>query len=267
MTEARLELADPQQEVERIEAFIRERLERSGRRLGVIALSGGVDSALVATLAVRALGHERVVSQALPDDEGSAAADEEDAAQLAQELNITHRRISLAEPLGALHRALSQVGLMGNSAAWANVKPRLRMIVNYFVANSLDGLVLGTGNKSELLLGYFTKFGDGGVDLLPIGQLYKAQVRQMARHLHLPPAIIAKQPSAGLWPGQTDEEELGGSYEQIDLILHCLHDRRLSAEETIRELALDPTLVQRVAQMFRQSEHKRRMPLMPGAQQ
>jgi NAD+ synthase len=259
-----LKLPDPAETAAEIEAFIYAKMEESGRQKAVVALSGGVDSSLVAVLAVRALGSERVISHTLPDEEATSPEDTKDAEELAHSLGITCRRISIHPPLEGFKRTFQEVGLHGDQRAWANVKPRLRMIVNYFVANFEDGLVLGTGNKSELLLSYFTKYGDGGVDLLPIGHLYKTQVRQLARFVGVPEPILEKPPSAGLWKGQTDEEELGISYDEVDKILHCLHDRRMSVIQTVKTLKVRKQVVQRVLDLIKAGEHKRRLPPMPG---
>ena len=150
-----LRLEDPAQTAATIEAFLQEQLERSGCEKGVIALSGGIDSSVVAALAVRALGPGRVVSHLLPDEESTNPQDMEDAEELARSLGILCRRISIHKPLEAFRETFQDVGLRGDRRAWANVKPRLRMVVNYFVANVENGLVLGTGNKSELLTGYY----------------------------------------------------------------------------------------------------------------
>lgn len=150
-----LKLPDPAETAAEIEAFLRAEMEESRRQKAVVALSGGVDSSLVAVLAVRALGPERVISHTLPDGEATSPEDTRDAGELARSLGIACRRISIHPPLEGFKRTFQEVGLHGDQRAWANVKPRLRMIVNYFVANFEDGLVLGTGNKSELLLGYF----------------------------------------------------------------------------------------------------------------
>ncbi len=260
----RLKLPRPAETAAHIEEFIREQMEKAGREKAVIALSGGVDSSLVATLAVRALSPERVIAHTLPDGEVTSEEDTQDAEELAKSLGILCRRISIHAPLEAFRETFTEVGLHGDPIAWANVKPRLRMIVNYFVANFENGLVLGTGNKSELLLGYFTKHGDGGVDILPIGHLYKTQVRQLARFVGVPEKIIDKPPSAGLWPGQTDEGEIGLSYEEIDKILHCLHDRRMSINQTVKVLKTRKKYVQMIMDMMKASEHKRRLPPIPS---
>lgn len=258
-----LRLEDPGQTAARIEEFLREQLEESGCEKGIVALSGGIDSAVVATLAVRALGPERVISHVLPDEESTDPEDMKDAEELARSLGILCRRISIHKPLEAFRETFQDVGLLGDRKSWANVKARLRMIVNYFVANFENGLVLGTGNKSEILTGYYTKFGDGGVDVLPIGHLYKTQVRQLARFLKIPQKIVDKTPSAGLWPGQSDEEELGISYEELDRILHCLHDRRMSINQTVKALKTRKKTVQHVWDLMKASEHKRRLPPIP----
>lgn len=259
-----LTLRDPEGIVREITTFLRTQMERAELKKGVIALSGGIDSAVVATLAVRALGSERVVSHVLPDGEVTPKEDIEDAEGLAESLGILCRRISIHGPLEAFEQTLKEAGLLGDHVAWGNVKPRLRMIASYFVANFEQGLVLGTGNKSELLIGYYTKYGDGGVDVLPLGHLYKTQVRQLARHLGLPDRIIQKAPSATLWEGQTDEEEIGLSYPELDRVLHCLHDREISVSETAAALRMDRVRVRRIADMMEKNAHKLMPPPMPG---
>jgi NAD+ synthase len=144
--------------------------------------------------------------------------------------------------------------------ALANIKPRLRMTTLYYLANRYNGLVVGTGNKTELAIGYFTKYGDGGVDLLPLAELDKTAVWQLARALGVPSPIVAKAPSAGLWPGQTDEAEIGITYSEID--------NALRAREAGQDGTLDARVAQRLEQLITSSEHKRRMPsvfLMPEA--
>jgi NAD+ synthase len=260
----RLKLPRPAETATHIEEFIREQMEKAGREKAVIALSGGVDSSLVATLAVRALGPERVIAHTLPDGEVTSEEDVQDAEELAKSLGILCRRISIHAPLETFRETFTEVGLHGDPIAWANVKPRLRMIVNYFVANFENGLVLGTGNKSEWLIGYFTKGGDGLADILPIGHLYKTQVRQLARFVGVPERIIDKPPSAGLWKGQTDEGEIGLSYEEIDKILYCLHDRRMSVNQTVKVLKTRKKYVQMIMDMMKASEHKRKLPPIPS---
>lgn len=260
-----LRLPDPERAAQDAVAFIREQIEGAEREKAVIALSGGLDSSVVAMLAVQALGPDRVASHTLPDEESTPPEDVEDAEELARTLGIHCRRISIHAAHEALEATFQTAGLRGDQVAWGNVKARLRMIINYFVASFEKGLVLGTGNKSEVLVGYYTKFGDGGVDLLPVGHLYKTQVRQLARHLGAPSHVVQKPPSAGLWKGQTDEEELGASYQEIDGMLHCLHDRNMSVEEAAHALNMERSRVERVADLMRRSAHKRRLPPTPGS--
>jgi NAD+ synthase len=140
------------------------------------------------------------------------------------------------------------------------------MILNYVYANLEGKIVIGTGNKTELLLGYFTKYGDAGVDILPIGDLYKTQVRQVARYLKLPKEIIDKVPSAGLWPGQTDEAEIGAGYEEIDNILYLLIEKGYSQEETATKLNVELELVKDLYERMKRNEHKRKTPAVTKLQ-
>lgn len=231
---------------ESIARWIREQVEGAGARGAVLALSGGLDSATVAGLAVRGLGPERVHTAILPAH--SQPQDAEDAALAARAFGLTPVTIDLSRPFDALIDTLPP----GNEMAVANIKPRLRMIAVYHLANTRGCLVLGTGNKTELMVGYFTKYGDGGTDLLPIGGLYKHQVRAVAGEIGVPQPIIDKPPSAGLWPGQTDESEMGISYAQLDAILEGIERGNTNG--------LPVEQVERVSKMIAGSAHKRRLP-------
>ena len=187
--------------------------------------------------------------------------DEEDARLVAATFGIPIARVDLTATFDALSEALT-TGIKGlphhvdvldikQQLPDANIKPRLRMASLYFIANSLNYLVAGTGNRSELLLGYFTKYGDGGVDLLPLGRLLKSEVRAMSAEVGVPARIIDKPPTAGLWMGQTDEEEMGFSYETLEKYLH--HGPS----------AVPPEIAQRIDRLQKASEHKRRLPPMP----
>jgi NAD+ synthase len=241
-----------------IENFV----DETGAKGAVFGLSGGVDSALVGTLAKLALS-DRICALIMPEFGVSSKDDIDHAIHLAEERGIPYRVIDLKEALATVKKAFPEIleeGTEGGFHARANLAPRLRMLFNYTVANLDDRVVLGTGNKSELLLGYFTKYGDGGVDFLPIGDLYKTQVQQLARHLGLPDDIIDKPPSAGLWHGQTDEEELGESYENIDKILFLLHEKRRSLEETASILQIEQKRVERINAISERNRHKLVMP-------
>lgn len=241
-----------------IRSFIAHVVTESGRKGIVVGLSGGVDSALVAKLCTDAIGPDRVVAMSLP--EGESGPDAEDARTWARKLGIAFRSVDI----GPLVRTAEQH--LGASRAdrvvRGNLRARTRMMVLYFVANGEQRLVMGTGNKSELALGYFSKFGDGGVDFLPIGDLYKTQVIAMARYLEVPEAILKKPPTAGLWPGQTDEDELGIAYADLDRILLGI-ELQLDPEVIVERTGLPLTQVRRVEAIVAAGVHKRKMPLIP----
>lgn len=232
---------------EAIEQWIREHVDSAGVNGIAVGLSGGIDSAVVATLAARALGPERVTGVIMPAH--SQQEDIEDARLLANQIGLTPTEVDLAEPFDAMVRTLPT----GSDLAVANIKPRLRMITLYHIANTNRLIVVGTGNRTELMVGYFTKYGDGGVDLLPLGSLYKNQVRELARGIGVPESIITRPPSAGLWAGQTDEDEIGITYEELDAILDAL-------ERNADLSGFDPATVERVRTMVAGSSHKRSMP-------
>jgi len=197
---------------ERISTWIRERVEEAGARGVVLGMSGGIDSSLTAVLAKMGLG-DGVLGVIMPCHNGPTG--EEHARMLAAKFGIEIEYVDLTPTFDCLLATLPP----GDRLAVANLKPRLRMAVLYYYANSRNYLVAGTGNKSELAIGYFTKYGDGGADILPLGSLLKKQVRELARELSIPEEIIVKPPSADLWEGQTDEGEIGISYDELDSIL------------------------------------------------
>ena len=224
----------------------------------VVGLSGGIDSALAARLAVDALGATRVSGLLLPDAAYDGALKEETLA-FATSLGLAPRVLPIEPVETALRSVLPEVT---DLAAWGNVKARIRMLLLYAVAREEHRRVLGTGNKSEILLGYFTKYGDGGVDLLPLGDLYKTQVRSLAETLGIPQPIRDRPPTAGLWPGQTDEGELGLPYPQLDAILFGL-EQLLDPAEIARRTELPVEVVVGVEARVLANRHKRRMPPIP----
>jgi NAD+ synthase len=244
--------------------WIRQQVTIAAARGLVVGLSGGLDSAVVVRLCQLAMpGH--LVAAIMPCH--SDPRDAEAAESIVRHFDIPVVRLDLAPAYehfaGDLKRLLLQLpidhpahagGPTTDSRAQmplANIKPRLRMSALYFLANSLNYLVVGTGNRSELTVGYFTKQGDGAVDLLPLGRLLKSEVRALARELDVPAAIIDKAPSAGLWAGQTDEEEMGFSYADLERYLTDGPD------------AVSPALAMRIERLVRTSEHKRALALMP----
>jgi len=232
--------------------------EEAGREGGVVGVSGGVDSAVAAVLTARALGPERTHLMILPSA-ATPREDLEDAFRVVEHAGVPRENVEVIdiEPLlQAFDRALGEMTPLERG----NVAARVRMIVLHQRAYRRRYLVIGSGDRSELLIGYFTKYGDGGVDVLPLGGLYKTWVRQLALHLGLPERIALKPSSPRLWPGHTAEAELGMSYEVIDPVLYAVFDLGLSAEEAARRVGVSITSVERILQMHKRSEHKRRPP-------
>jgi NAD+ synthase len=238
-----------------IEKFLSEKLRKTRLKGFVVGLSGGIDSAVVTRLCVRAVGREKVLALILPERD-SPEQDIVDAVDFCENEGLEHRTIDITEPVDALARS---VGGKVDRMALANMKARCRMIILYHHAKTGQRLVVGTSNKSEMLTGYFTKYGDGGADLEPIGDLYKTQVRQLAELIGVPSNLIAKTPSAGLWRGQTDEAEMGISYDALDSLLHCM-ELGLSEEETVSRSGETLEEVRRIEAAVRASSHKRKLP-------
>lgn len=236
---------DYQAITDKIVSWLREKVTAAGAQGCVLGLSGGIDSAVVAALAKRAFP-DNTLTIILPVE--SSPEDVEDAWLVARALELETVELNL----DGIFRSLAEVmeagstALPGKNLAVANIKPRLRMIALYYQAARHNYLVIGTGNKSEIVTGFFTKYGDSGVDLEPMGELVKAQVYELARHLGIPAKIIEKVPSAGLWPGQTDEAELGFSYRQLD--------------EYILSGTTDSQVIPRIREVMRRARHKQEMP-------
>ncbi|MDD3042807.1 MAG: NAD+ synthase [Methanosarcinaceae archaeon] len=247
---------------ETIIEFIRQKAEEAGVSGAVVGISGGIDSALIATLAVQALGPDNVLGIHLPETGMTPEADSEDSKALAKGLGIEFRMIDISKIFEAFLTAFPE-SKAADRLSKGNLKARIRMSALYFHANHLNRLVLGTGNKTEILIGYYTKYGDGGVDLEPIGDLYKTEVWELARKLGVPDSIINKKPSAGLWSGQTDEADLGISYETLDKVLRLLEEER-SPEEIAEKIGISKEQILSIRQRIRNNMHKREVP--PTAQ-
>jgi len=230
----------------RIADWMHEYAEHAGAAGYVVGISGGIDSAVTAALAVRAMGPDHTLGALLPCH--SQPEDARYAHMVTEALGLPEVTVDL----GATYDALTSALPSGPSIAYANVKPRLRMTALYFLAQANGYLVAGTGNKTELMVGYFTKYGDGGTDIEPLGELYKHEVRALARVLGIPQPVIDRPPTAGLWPGQTDEAELGITYDELDAILAAL--------ERGETPVASPQTVARVKQMVATSAHKRSVP-------
>lgn len=240
--------------------FIREQVRVSGLHGVIVCLSGGVDSSVTLALCVEALGGEHVAALNMPERGVTPDEDVRDAICLAEELGVRCDIIEITPVVDVMRSLLPLYDPM-NLVATGNLKPRIRMTIAYHYANSLRSLVVGSSNKTELLLGYFTKYGDGASDIMPLGDLYKTQVRQLADYLGIPSRIIDKAPSARLWPGQVSEEELGMKFEEIDLIL-LGWEMGLSSREIAAELKMELEKVEGVLERVRLNEHKRRPPLI-----
>ncbi|MBN2831621.1 MAG: NAD+ synthase [Candidatus Omnitrophica bacterium] len=227
----------------KIVSWIRRQVKATGAKGIVLGLSGGIDSAVVAALSCQAIGTKNVLALFLPCN--SNRQDLKDAKLVAKKLKLKTRIVDLSKVYNNLLRVLPGASDLAKS----NLKPRLRMAVLYYFANKLNYLVSGTGNKSELSVGYFTKFGDGGADILPIAGLFKKQVRALAKELKIPEPVISKAPTAGLWHGQTDEGEMGITYSELDDILKRMENNTKQAAPLNK--------VNKVKRMIKTSVHKR----------
>jgi NAD+ synthase len=223
---------------------MRKQVKDAGAKGILLGLSGGIDSCVVAALAKEAVGKTRVLGLFMPCH--SQPQDLRDAKIMARKLGIKTKLVDLTKAYDILLKTLPP----GTKLAMANLRPRLRMLTLYYFANKFNYLVSGTGNKSELMVGYFTKHGDGGVDILPIANILKKDVRRLAAELNVPRHIIIKPPTAGLWVGQTDEGEMGITYNELDGILFRL-DKGLKQKATRK-------MVNKVKGMIKNSAHKRK---------
>lgn len=241
--------------------FIHQEVTRIGLNHAVIGLSGGIDSAVVAYLAAEALGPENVLGIRMPY-KSSSSESLEHAALVVEDLGIRNDTVDITPMVDPLLDRFPDM----SPTRRGNVMARQRMIVLFDQSAAFDALVIGTGNKTEALLGYTTLYGDSAAALHPIGDLYKFQVRQLARTIGVPDVIVEKAPSADLWPGQTDEGEMGLSYDMADQLLYLLVDRRFSLEEAV-EAGFERAFVERIWEMIRRSHYKRHLPIIPKLSQ
>jgi NAD+ synthase len=241
---------EPQKVIGIVTDFIaRETRKRSFKGV-VVGLSGGLDSSVAVTLAAQALGPRDVFALLLPDANITPKSDIHDAQYIAKSLKVRYRTIDIGTIKKSFVRELPR-----NKVAQGNFASRLRMSILYYYATVMHRLVLGTTDKSELRLGYYTKHGDGAADILPIADLYKTEVRQLARHLQIPSMILEKKSTPRLWRAQTAEAEIGLSYEEIDAIL-----RRLDNANALYKSNLNPRYLQRIRVIIENNKHKKEMP-------
>lgn len=234
--------------------FIRSEITRAGFSQAVIGLSGGIDSALSCYLAAEALGPENVLAIRMPYRTSSQAS-LDDAQQVIDALDVQSLTISITEMVEPLIDREPEMSRMRKG----NIMARARMIVLYDQSEAFNGLVVGTGNKTEILLGYSTLYGDSACAINPIGDLYKTQVRQLSHDLGVPESILSKAPTADLWTGQTDEDELGFTYEEADKLLYLLVDQRYSPEDCVAA-GFTEKFVQTVVKRIRRNHFKRILP-------
>ncbi|GAB4473352.1 MAG: NAD+ synthase [Anaerolineae bacterium] len=237
--------------------FIRAEVHKVGFRRAVLGISGGVDSALVAYLTAEALGPENVLGLRMPY-RSSSDDSLEHARLVIDALGIHHETIDITPMVDPLLERFPDM----SATRRGNIMARQRMIILFDQSAAFNALVIGTGNKTEILLGYSTLFGDSAAALHPLGDLYKHQLRQLARAVGVPEVIVNKPPSADLWPGQTDEGELGFTYDLADQLLYLMVDLRYTVDEAV-EAGFDPEFVRRVWERVRQMQFKRVTPLIP----
>lgn len=242
-----MRIIDIEKKIEEIKDWIRDYVKGANANGVILCVSGGVDSAVTLVLCVKALGNENVIGLILPCQ--SLPQDERDAKLVLDMFNVKYYRFDLT-PIYLAFLEVTERDIIGNKISRANIKPRLRMVTAYFTGQSLNNhLVVGTGNRTEDAIGYFTKYGDGGVDFLPIGDLYKFEVRKIAHKLKIPELIINKPPSAGLWEDQTDEGEIGINYDELDEIIY-----RIDHNKDLKDINQKKLL--KVQKMMKAAEHK-----------
>ena len=241
----------------RIRRFIKKYVENSGEDGIVVGLSGGIDSSTIAALSSLSIGGDRVLGLMLPEKEMYNPKDIDDAKLVAEKFGLKTQICDITPVLESFYKTIP-IFDQADKLCKGNIKARTRMIYIYYYANKLNRIVCGSSDKSETMMGYFTKWGDVAADISPIMDLYKTQVRKLAAHLGLPAELAAKPSTPALWPNQLAETELGIKYETLDLILYGL-ERFMTTEEIARQLNIENTLVKKVKNRWLSAEHKRRM--------
>ncbi len=248
----------------RIKRFIKQKIIEANVNGAALGVSGGVDSALTLKLTVDALGSEKVHVLMMPHSRITPSEDVDDAYELCNALGVKNiYEFDMQDLLANFVEALENKGIQVERFTYGNMLARSRMLLLYTIANSKNLLVIGTGDKSELLIGYFTKYGDGGVDILPIGDLYKTRVRELAKYLGIPDKITYKPSSPRLWEDQMAEEELGVSYDDVDVILYSFIDLKMMIDDIFSIEGINPDHVKLVINRVVSTEHKRLTPPIP----
>jgi len=250
---------DPEQTTTRIKRFIKDYVQKTKTKGIVIGVSGGIDSSTTAALAALAIGGDKITALNMPEKETYNPTDIKHAKLVAKKFGFKLQTIDITPILDTYYKTIPAYA-QNDKLSQANLKARTRMTILYYYANTKNKLVCGSSDKSETMMGYFTKWGDAAADLSPLMDLYKTQVRQLAAHIGIQKEIIVKPPSPQLWPGQLAEKELGVKYEVLDLILLGL-ENFMSPEEIAHELELPLKLVLEIKETWLAREHKRRPPL------
>ncbi len=245
----------------RICRFIKEYVQNAGAKGIVLGLSGGIDSGTIAGLSSHAIGADNVLGIMLPEEENFSQKDIDDAQAVADLFKIKTQICDMSQVLDYFYKAVP-VFDPKDKLCKGNVKARTRMIYLYYYANKQNKIVCGSSDKSETMMGYFTKWGDAAADIAPIMDLYKTQVRKLAVHLGIPQELASKPSTPALWPNQTAENEIGIRYETLDLILSGL-ERFMTTEEIAEQLSIQKAIVDAVKSRWLANEHKRRMPIAP----
>ena len=260
LTPSVFELDLPEVE-KRIKRFIKEYVENAGAEGIVLGLSGGIDSATTAAISSLAIGGTRVTGLMLPEKETYNTKDIDDAKFVAEKFGLKTQICDITPVLDGFYKTIP-IFDQADKLCKGNVKARTRMIYLYYYANKLNKIVCGSSDKSETMMGYFTKWGDVAADISPLMDLYKTQVRKFAEHMGIPPELAAKPSTPALWPNQLAETELGIKYETLDLILYGL-ERFMTTEEIVQQLNVKKPLIEKVKSRWLAVEHKRRLPLAP----
>ena len=245
----------------RIRRFIKEYIKNAGAEGIVLGMSGGIDSGTVAAFSSLAIGGDKVIGLMLPEEETYNPQDIDDAKFVAEKFGLKTQVCDITPVLEGFYKTIP-VFAQEDRLCKGNIKARTRMIYLYYYANKLNKIVCGSSDKSETMMGYFTKWGDVAADISPLMDLYKTQVRKLAEHLGFPANLAAKPSTPALWPNQFAETELGIKYETLDLILYGL-ERFMTPEEISQQLSIQKTLVEEVKNRWLSVEHKRRLPLTP----
>jgi NAD+ synthase len=247
--------------IEHISSFVKSIIEKTSTRIVVMGLSGGIDSSVLLAILAHLLPEKNVVALIMPDSRSTPEEDVDDAINLAESLGVKYHVFYIDKIVDSY--TIAPFVEIREDMATGNLRARVRMNLLYYYANKYGGLVAGTSDRSEILIGYFTKYGDGAADFLPLGCLYKTQVRELGKRLGVPGRITSKPSAPRLWRGHTARGEIGYDYKEIDLALYTLFDLKLNIEEAVEYTGLPRELFEKVLLMHRASRHKRKTPPIP----